>query len=129
MLTPSFALSQDDEFVRVVVRVPHVKTEDMEFYIVGNEFKFYCRPYYLRLTFDQYARTAVRCITPACGYGCADVNFRCVIEDGREAATYDWSSGEATVSIGASRAARSAACLDLLPQVLLPKQRVGEVTL
>ena len=64
MLTPSFALSQDAEFVRVVVRVPHVKTEDMEFYIVGNEFKFYCRPYYLRLTFDQYARP--------CRAGCAN---------------------------------------------------------
>jgi protein SHQ1 len=92
MLTPSFALSQDAEFVRVVVRVPHVKTEDMEFYIVGNEFKFYCRPYYLRLTFDQYAHPR-RADRVAATYA-----IRCVVEDGRETATYDWSSGEATVS-------------------------------
>ena len=108
MLTPSFALSQDAEFVRVVVRVPHVKTEDMEFYIVGNEFKFYCRPYYLRLTFDQNARPR------RADRGAATYTIRCVVEDGRETATYDWSSGEATVS-GRDRAAALAATASVKP--------------
>ena len=54
MITPHFELSQDEAFVHVRIRLPHLRAkEDGEFYVLDNEFKFFLRPYFLRLTFRQ----------------------------------------------------------------------------
>ena len=34
--------TQDDEFVVVAIRVRHVRADDMDFYVLDEEFKFYC---------------------------------------------------------------------------------------
>ncbi|EOD36940.1 hypothetical protein EMIHUDRAFT_42339, partial [Emiliania huxleyi CCMP1516] len=76
MLTPRFDLSQDEEFVHVRLRVPHIRMDDGEFYIDGHEFKFHLKPYFLRLTFR--AR---------------------LCEDGREHASYDAVAGVLAVRL------------------------------
>ena len=53
MITPSFDIRQDDDFVIVDIRVRHVRADDMDFYVMQEEFKFYCKPYFLRLTFPH----------------------------------------------------------------------------
>jgi protein SHQ1 len=53
MLTPLFSLTQDDLHVTLVLRVPYMKASTMDYYISGPEFKFYAKPYYLRLTFPH----------------------------------------------------------------------------
>lgn len=76
MLTPSFDTEQDEHFVILRMRVPYAKTSEAEFDIDGNCFKFYCKPYFLRLTLPGQ-----------------------VIEDGREKASYDCDSGTMTVHV------------------------------
>ena len=46
MITPSFDIRQDDDFVIVDIRVRHVRADDMDFYVLGEQFK--CRPTGLR---------------------------------------------------------------------------------
>jgi hypothetical protein len=53
MTTPRFTLSQDDEFVVASIHTPYVRVKDMEFTIEDNVFLFYCKPYFLRLTFSH----------------------------------------------------------------------------
>lgn len=48
MLTPVFELSQDEEFVYVLIKAPHARIADSEVDFDGCDFKFYARPYYLR---------------------------------------------------------------------------------
>ena len=74
MLTPSFELSQNADFVLVRIRLPHLKADEGEFYVLDREFKFHLRPYFLRLTFRH-----------------------CLVEDGRERAEHDLDSGVLTV--------------------------------
>ncbi len=73
-LTPSFELSQDADFVIVRIRLPHLKADEGEFYVLDREFKFHLRPYFLRLTFRHS-----------------------LVEDGRERAEHDLDSGVLTV--------------------------------
>ncbi|CAH3151024.1 unnamed protein product [Porites lobata] len=47
MLTPVFELSQDDDFVVVIIKTAYVKIADVDFCINGTEFKFYVKPYFL----------------------------------------------------------------------------------
>ncbi|KAL0480087.1 hypothetical protein AKO1_007255 [Acrasis kona] len=54
MITPSFECEQNEEFVIVKIRVPHIRISSSECYsIVDNVFHFYVKPYFLRLTFDH----------------------------------------------------------------------------
>ena len=50
-ITPSFSLSQDDEFVKVRLVVPYVKVTSAEVICDGHDFSFSCHPYLLKLTF------------------------------------------------------------------------------
>ncbi|KAI8822541.1 SHQ1 protein-domain-containing protein [Fimicolochytrium jonesii] len=98
MLTPAFTISQDDEFVTVVLKCPYVKAQDVEFYISDTEFKFYISPYFLRLNL------------PAS-----------VVENGRETAAYDVDKGEVTVKIPKATPGEHFPDLDLLTKLLAPK--------
>ncbi|KAK2157619.1 hypothetical protein LSH36_188g09071 [Paralvinella palmiformis] len=66
MLTPSFQLSQSDLYLTVLIRTPFAKISETEVFVDGTEFKFYSKPYYLRLNLPGE-----------------------VVEDGRESAKYD----------------------------------------
>ncbi len=48
MITPAFDLSQDGDFLTVVIRVPYTRTSEFDIYIQGEDFKFYAKPYFLR---------------------------------------------------------------------------------
>ncbi|KAL1510099.1 hypothetical protein AB1Y20_006431 [Prymnesium parvum] len=74
MLTPQFDLRQDDEFVLVRIRLPYLRADEGEFYVLEHEFKFYLKPYFLRLTFRHR-----------------------LVEDGRERSEYDFSTSVLTV--------------------------------
>lgn len=48
MITPAFELSQDADFLTIVIRVPYTRTSEFDIYIQGEDFKFYAKPYFLR---------------------------------------------------------------------------------
>nr|XP_027787759.1 protein SHQ1 homolog isoform X2 [Marmota flaviventris] len=50
MLTPAFELSQDPDFLTVAIRVPYARASEFDVYFEGADFKFYAKPYFLRLT-------------------------------------------------------------------------------
>ncbi|KAM9073900.1 protein SHQ1 homolog isoform 2-T2 [Megaptera novaeangliae] len=50
MLTPAFDLSQDPDFLTVAIRVPYARVSEFDVYCEGVDFKFYAKPYFLRLT-------------------------------------------------------------------------------
>ena len=49
-VTPSFGLTQTDEFVFVKIKIPYVKISSTELHCEGQDFTFYCRPYLLKLS-------------------------------------------------------------------------------
>ncbi|KAG6971664.1 hypothetical protein JG688_00004327 [Phytophthora aleatoria] len=51
--TPRFHVTQDAAWVFVHVHVPFVRVSDMEFYVDGLDFTFYCKPYLLKLHFPH----------------------------------------------------------------------------
>ncbi|KRX03747.1 hypothetical protein PPERSA_04255 [Pseudocohnilembus persalinus] len=53
MLTPKFTISQNDEFVIIVIRVPYVKISSAEFFLDVYNFRFHLNPYLLNITFKQ----------------------------------------------------------------------------
>ncbi|KAK1944887.1 Protein SHQ1 [Phytophthora citrophthora] len=51
--TPKFHVTQDAAWVFVHVHVPFVRVSEMEFYVDGVDFTFYCKPYLLKLHFPH----------------------------------------------------------------------------
>ena len=49
MLTPRFSLSQDDKFLYVTIYAPFTHIDKTEVFMDENEFRFFSKPYYLRL--------------------------------------------------------------------------------
>ena len=49
MLTPRFSLSQDDRFLFVTIYAPFTHIDKTEVFMDENEFRFFSKPYYLRL--------------------------------------------------------------------------------
>ena len=49
MLTPRFSLSQDDKFLHVTIYAPFTHIDKTEVFMDEDEFRFYSKPYYLRL--------------------------------------------------------------------------------
>ncbi|ORX44675.1 SHQ1-domain-containing protein [Piromyces finnis] len=76
MITPSFQISQDENFINIIIKCPYIKAQNVEFFVDGTEFKFYIKPYYLRLNLPGK-----------------------IVEDGREKATYNIKTSEVTVRI------------------------------
>ncbi|KAJ3014034.1 Hsp90 cochaperone shq1 [Thoreauomyces humboldtii] len=119
MLTPAFWIIQDEDFVTVVLKCPYIKVsrtcahtnahgeilnqlcmqaQDVEFFISDCEFKFYIKPYFLRLTFPSP-----------------------ILEDGRESASYDVGQGEITVKLPKATKGLVFPDLDLLTKLMAPK--------
>lgn len=49
MITPSFKLTQNDDFLFIDIKAPYAKLTELDIYIDENDFRFYCKPYFLRL--------------------------------------------------------------------------------
>ena len=49
MLTPRFSLGQDDQFLHVTIYAPFTHIDKTEVFMDEDEFRFYSKPYYLRL--------------------------------------------------------------------------------
>ncbi|KAG7261044.1 hypothetical protein CRUP_025183 [Coryphaenoides rupestris] len=98
MITPAFELSQDGHFLTIVLRVPYTRTSEFDFYVDGTDFKFYAKPYFLRLTLPGR-----------------------IIEDGREKATFDIDKGLFTLKVPKERGGEHFEGLQMLTSLLAPK--------
>ncbi len=49
MITPSFKLNQNNEFLFIDIKTPYAKLNDLDIFVDENDFRFYCKPYFLRL--------------------------------------------------------------------------------
>ncbi|XP_069499304.1 protein SHQ1 homolog isoform X2 [Ambystoma mexicanum] len=76
MLTPAFDLSQDPDFLTIIIKVPYARVSEFDVYYEGEDFKFYAKPYFLRLTLPGR-----------------------IVEDGREKASYNVDEGTFTVKL------------------------------
>lgn len=101
MLTPKFSLTQNEQFVIATLHVPHVKISESEMFIEGTEFKFYLKPYYLRLNFSNE-----------------------IIEDGSEHAQYDIEKGDIIVHIPKKNSGENFTDLTMINKLLAPKQKL-----
>ncbi|KAJ3286593.1 Hsp90 cochaperone shq1 [Borealophlyctis nickersoniae] len=104
MITPVFSISQDDEYIIVVIKCPYVKAQNVEFYSEANEFKFYVKPYFLRLTFPS---------------DCT------LVEDGRERAFYNIDAGEITCHLPKAVKGQHFTDLDMLTKLMAPRKTEG----
>ncbi|XP_059415901.1 protein SHQ1 homolog [Carassius carassius] len=98
MITPAFELSQDADFLTVVIRVPYTRTSEFDIYIQGEDFKFYAKPYFLRLTLPGR-----------------------IVEDGREKASFDIDKGLFTLHVPKETAGEHFEGLEMLTSLLAPK--------
>ena len=99
MITPAFQIDQDPHYLILDINAPYVKSNDVEIYIEGNEFKFFVKPYFLRLYFPAE-----------------------IIEDGRETATYDISTGIFHLKLPKKNSGELFHNLDMLTTLLAPKK-------
>ncbi|XP_078270008.1 protein SHQ1 homolog [Rhinoraja longicauda] len=98
MITPAFELSQDANFLTIVIHVPYARVNEVDLYIDGVDFKFYAKPYFLRLTLPGK-----------------------IVEDGREEASYDVDAGVFTIKVPKETAEEYFDGLDMLTALLAPK--------
>uniref|UniRef100_A0A7N6BVG6 Protein SHQ1 homolog n=1 Tax=Anabas testudineus TaxID=64144 RepID=A0A7N6BVG6_ANATE len=98
MITPAFDLSQDSDYLILSIRVPYTRTSEFDLYIDGTDFKFYAKPYFLRLTLPGR-----------------------IVEDGREKATFDIDKGLFTLRVPKETAGEHFEGLQMLTSLLAPK--------
>lgn len=100
MITPTFKVEQDDTTVTILINTPYVRAQDVDLYVEGCEFRFYLRPYFLRLHFPGN-----------------------IIEDDNSKAVYDPSAGQFTIKVTKETKGEHFPDLDLLTKLLA---RTGE---
>ncbi|XP_078728570.1 protein SHQ1 homolog isoform X1 [Lampetra fluviatilis] len=98
MLTPAFELSQDTDHLTLTIRVPYARVSELDLYIDGHDFKFYAKPYFLRLNLPGR-----------------------IIEDGREKASYDAEKGVFTIRVPKESPGEHFEGLDMLTALLAPR--------
>ncbi|KAI8393944.1 SHQ1 protein-domain-containing protein [Radiomyces spectabilis] len=98
MITPSFKVDQDDNSVTIVIKTPYVRAQDVDLHVQGTEFRFFLRPYFLRLYLPGN-----------------------LVEDDDSKAVYDPSAGEFTVKISKETKGEHFQDLDLLTKLLARK--------
>lgn len=79
-------------------QAPHIRTSEIDFYISDTEFKFYAKPYFLRLRFESE-----------------------ILEDGTETCKYDIDAGLVTVQLPKKEKGTQFEGLDLLTTLLAKK--------
>ncbi|RUS24233.1 SHQ1 protein-domain-containing protein [Jimgerdemannia flammicorona] len=105
MITPAFTVEQDENSIIITINAPHIRAQDVEIFVEGNEFKFYLQPYFLRLNLPGN-----------------------IIEDDRASASYDVASGKVTARLPKETPGEHFPDLDLLTKLLARKGEtlVGE---
>ncbi|XP_063071345.1 protein SHQ1 homolog [Engraulis encrasicolus] len=98
MLTPAFELSQEPDFLTLVIRVPYTRTSEFDLYIDGDDFKFYAKPYFLRLTLPGR-----------------------IVEDGREKGSFDIDKGVFTLRVPKESPGQHFKGLQMLTSLLAPR--------
>ncbi|XP_069062206.1 protein SHQ1 homolog isoform X1 [Pleurodeles waltl] len=98
MITPAFDLSQDPEFLTIIIKVPYARVSELDLYFEGDEFKFYAKPYFLRLNLPGR-----------------------IVEDGREKASYNVDEGTFTVKLPKEAPGQHFEGLGMLTSLLAPK--------
>lgn len=98
MITPAFELIQNSEYLTISIRVPYTRTAEFDLYIDGNDFKFFAKPYFLRLNLPGR-----------------------IVEDGREKATFDIDKGLFTLRVAKETAGEHFEGLQFLTNLLAPK--------
>ncbi|KAI3370448.1 hypothetical protein L3Q82_025211 [Scortum barcoo] len=98
MITPAFDLSQDAEYLIINIRVPYTRTSEFDLYIDGADFKFYAKPYFLRLSLPGR-----------------------IVEDGRERAKFDIDKGLFTLWVPKEIPGEHFKELQMLTSLLAPK--------
>lgn len=98
MLTPAFELNQDSDFLILELRVPFTRTSEFDLYIDGEDFKFYAKPYFLRLTLPGR-----------------------IVEDGREKAVFNIDKGVFTLRVPKETPGQHFEGLQMLTSLLAPK--------
>eukprot|EP01133_Synstelium_polycarpum_P001139 gene1139-1301_t len=99
MIVPRFTVSQNEEFVIVVARTPYIRANEADFYLMEEQFKFYCKPYFLRLTFSHR-----------------------IVENGRESASYNVDTQEFTFKLPKATMGEHFSDLDMITKLLDKKQ-------
>mgnify|MGYP001811220631 CR=1 FL=1 len=49
MITPKFSVEQTSDHLIICIRVPYANVNEVEAFVDQNDFRFFCKPYYLRL--------------------------------------------------------------------------------
>ncbi|KAG0379894.1 hypothetical protein BGX24_011136 [Mortierella sp. AD032] len=98
MITPTFTVSQDNDTVTIVIKAPHIKTQNVDFEVDGAVFKFNLKPYFLRLTFPGN-----------------------IVDDERAKATYNVGEGDLTVILPKETPGEDFPDLDMLTKLLVRK--------
>ncbi|XP_067907604.1 protein SHQ1 homolog [Heterodontus francisci] len=98
MITPAFDLSQEPDFLSIIIHVPYANVNEVDLYVDGVDFKFYAKPYFLRLTLPGK-----------------------IVEDGRERASYDVDTGIFTIKVPKETPGEYFEGLNMLTALLAPK--------
>ncbi|XP_008066406.1 protein SHQ1 homolog isoform X1 [Carlito syrichta] len=99
MLTPAFDLSQDADFLTVAIRVPYARVSEFDVYFEGADFKFYAKPYFLRLTLPGR-----------------------IVENGSEQGSYDADKGIFTIRLPKETPGQHFEGLNMLTALLAPRK-------
>ncbi|XP_060058842.1 protein SHQ1 homolog isoform X2 [Erinaceus europaeus] len=99
MLTPAFDLSQDPDFLIIAIRVPYARVSEFDVYFEGVDFKFYAKPYFLRLTLPGR-----------------------ITENGNEQGSYDADKGIFTIRLPKETPGQHFEGLNMLTALLAPKK-------
>lgn len=102
MLTPAFELRQDNDFLVIEIKAPYSKIADAEIYFHEEEFKFYSKPYYLRLHLPGK-----------------------VVENGLESAKYESDNGTYVIHMPKQTPGEVFTGLDLLTKLLAPSPKAA----
>eukprot|EP01103_Thecamoeba_quadrilineata_P014177 TRINITY_DN4152_c0_g1_i1.p1 TRINITY_DN4152_c0_g1~~TRINITY_DN4152_c0_g1_i1.p1 ORF type:complete len:451 (-),score=89.57 TRINITY_DN4152_c0_g1_i1:118-1470(-) len=94
MITPQFEVSQNDEYIIVIIRAPYIKASSVDWVVLEKCFKFYAKPYFLRLVFSHE------------------------LEGGKEKADYDAGKGLMTMHIAKKIPGQEFENLDMITLLL-----------
>ncbi|KAJ1675993.1 hypothetical protein EV182_000163 [Spiromyces aspiralis] len=100
MITPKFAVTQDDDYIYITIHAPYIRAQGLEFLVDGDQFTFQVHPYYLRLTFP------------------GDIE-----EDESCSSSYDVSKGDISVKLKKSQPGQHFPNLDLLSTLLATRSQ------
>ncbi|NXW54760.1 SHQ1 protein, partial [Eurystomus gularis] len=115
MITPAFELTQDPDFLTVIIKVPYARASEFDVYFEGEDFKFYAKPYFLRQVVEEFKKQLLFIKQKLTLPGR-------VVEDGRERASYNTDKGTFTIHLPKEIPGQYFEGLDMLTSLLAPKK-------